>query len=149
MLGSEMQITDIIFCFFSSFTYPQIVLIWGNFVAFYMINLIVSAVPTLKMYTIMFRLCCQPSYWITMALIVAVGMGPVLAFRYLRNVYRPNAISILQQIEQNNENTQSTRTLESQLKSAGSYLTHLLTDQRSNRDASYQPLLSDSVESTR
>ncbi|KAG8063923.1 hypothetical protein GUJ93_ZPchr0004g40384 [Zizania palustris] len=133
----------------NSFTYPQIVLIWGNFVAFYMINLIVSAVPTLKMYTIMFRLCCQPSYWITMALIVAVGMGPVLAFRYLRNVYRPNAISILQQIEQNNENTQSTRTLESQLKSAGSYLTHLLTDQRSNRDASYQPLLSDSVESTR
>lgn len=31
-----------------------------------MINLIVSAVPTLQMYTIMFRLCSQPSYWITM-----------------------------------------------------------------------------------
>ncbi|KAF0893887.1 hypothetical protein E2562_031422, partial [Oryza meyeriana var. granulata] len=51
----------------NSFTYPQVILIWGNFVAFYMINLIVSAVPTLQMYTIMFRLCSQPSYWITMA----------------------------------------------------------------------------------
>jgi phospholipid-translocating ATPase len=50
----------------NSFTYPQIILIWGNFIAFYMINLIVSAVPTLQMYTIMFRLCSQPSYWITM-----------------------------------------------------------------------------------
>lgn len=35
--------------------------------AFYVINLILSAVPTLQMYTIMFRLCGQPSYWITMA----------------------------------------------------------------------------------
>ncbi len=61
-----LWITEIIFCFFSSFTYPQIILIWGNFIAFYMINLIVSAVPTLQMYTIMFRLCSQPSYWITM-----------------------------------------------------------------------------------
>jgi len=51
----------------NSFTYPQIILIWGNFVAFYMINLILSAIPSLRMYTIMFRLCGQPSYWITMA----------------------------------------------------------------------------------
>jgi hypothetical protein len=60
-------VTDIILCVFSSFTYPQIILIWGNFVAFYMINLILSAIPSLQIYTIMFRLCGQPSYWITMA----------------------------------------------------------------------------------
>uniref|UniRef100_A0A0A9DRR1 P-type ATPase C-terminal domain-containing protein n=1 Tax=Arundo donax TaxID=35708 RepID=A0A0A9DRR1_ARUDO len=86
----------------NSFTYPQVILIWGNFVAFYMINLILSAVPALQMYTIMFRLCSQPSYWITMALIVAVGMGPVQAFRYFKNLYGPSAINLLQQIEQTN-----------------------------------------------
>ena len=62
-----VEVTDIILRVFSSFTYPQIILIWGNFVAFYMINLILSAIPSLHMYTIMFRLCGQPSYWITMA----------------------------------------------------------------------------------
>uniref|UniRef100_A0A453BTP9 Phospholipid-transporting ATPase n=1 Tax=Aegilops tauschii subsp. strangulata TaxID=200361 RepID=A0A453BTP9_AEGTS len=51
----------------NSFTCPQITLIWGNFVAFYMINLILSAVPTLQMHTVMWHLCNQPSYWITMA----------------------------------------------------------------------------------
>lgn len=54
-------------CAFSSFTCPQILLIWGNFVAFYMINLILSTVPSLQLYTITFRLCSQPSYWISMA----------------------------------------------------------------------------------
>ncbi|EEC84193.1 hypothetical protein OsI_30582 [Oryza sativa Indica Group] len=131
----------------NSFTYPQIILIWGNFIAFYMINLIVSAVPTLQMYTIMFRLCSQPSYWITMGLIVAVGMGPVLALRYFRNMFRPNAINILQQIEQSNGHTHTTRNMESRIISAGSYLTHLLADSRRNRGATYQPLLSDSVAS--
>lgn len=63
---SGLFITDMIFCFFSSFTYLQTILIWGNLLAFYMINLILSAVPKLQMYTIMFRLCSQPSYWITM-----------------------------------------------------------------------------------
>uniref|UniRef100_A0A0D3FUJ5 P-type phospholipid transporter n=1 Tax=Oryza barthii TaxID=65489 RepID=A0A0D3FUJ5_9ORYZ len=131
----------------NSFTYPQIILIWGNFIAFYMINLIVSAVPTLQMYTIMFRLCSQPSYWMTMGLIVAVGMGPVLALRYFRNMFRPNAINILQQIEQSNGHTHTTRNMESRIISAGSYLTHLLADSRRNRGATYQPLLSDSVAS--
>jgi len=59
--------TDIVFWVFSSFSYPQILLIWGNFVAFYMINLILRAIPSLQLYTIMFRLCSQPSYWISMA----------------------------------------------------------------------------------
>ncbi|XP_062225401.1 phospholipid-transporting ATPase 2-like [Phragmites australis] len=133
----------------NSFTYPQIILIWGNFVAFYMINLILSAVPTLQMYTIMFRLCSQPSYWITMALIVAVGMGPVLAFRYLRNLYRPSAINLLQQIEQTNGCVQTSRDLEPALESARSNLTNLLTGLCRNRGLNYQPLLSDSAEAAR
>lgn len=38
--------------------------IWGNLAAFYVINWIFSALPSSGMYTIMFRLCRQPSYWI-------------------------------------------------------------------------------------
>ncbi|EOX99485.1 Aminophospholipid ATPase isoform 4, partial [Theobroma cacao] len=59
----------------NSFTILQHLAIWGNLVAFYVINWIFSAVPSSGMYTIMFRLCRQPSYWITMFLIVAAGMG--------------------------------------------------------------------------
>lgn len=130
----------------NSFTCPQITLIWGNFVAFYMINLILSAVPTLQMHTVMWHLCNQPSYWITMALIVAVGMGPVLALRYLRNVYRPSAIDVLQQIEQADGHAQASGNLES---STGTYLDYLLTDLRRNKSSIHQPLLSDSVVSSR
>ncbi|XP_048557382.1 phospholipid-transporting ATPase 2-like isoform X1 [Triticum urartu] len=128
----------------NSFTCPQITLIWGNFVAFYMINLILSAVPTLQMHTVMWHLCNQPSYWITMALIVAAGMGPVLALRYLRNVYRPSAIDVLQQIEQTDGHAQAPGNLES---STGTYLDYLLTDLRRNKSSIHQPLLSDSASS--
>jgi hypothetical protein len=70
--------TDTIFCFVSSFTYPQIILVWGNFVAFYVINLILSVVPSLQMHNVMLRLCNQPSYWITMA--VSLMLFPILIF---------------------------------------------------------------------
>nr|CAB3484223.1 unnamed protein product [Digitaria exilis] len=133
----------------NSFTSPQIILIWGNFVAFYMINLILSAVPSLQLYTIMFRLCGQPSYWITMALTVAVAMVPVMAFRYFRNLYWPSPINILQQIEQSNGSIQPSRNVGSALKPARTNLTNLLTGSRGSRGSSYQPLLSDSAESTR
>ncbi|KAK8448632.1 hypothetical protein SEVIR_7G067100v4 [Setaria viridis] len=133
----------------NSFTYPQIALIWGNFVAFYMINLILSAIPSLEMYTIMFRLCGQPSYWITMALTVSVAMGPVMAFRYFRNLYWPSAINILQQIEQSNGSTQPSRNVESAVKSARTNLTNVLAGLHRNRGCNYQPLLSDSTETTR
>ncbi|GMH07261.1 hypothetical protein Nepgr_009101 [Nepenthes gracilis] len=52
----------------NSFTILQLLAIWGNLLSFYIINLIVSTIPSAGMYTIMFRLCRQPSYWITMFL---------------------------------------------------------------------------------
>lgn len=58
--------SDLYSFFFSTFTILQHLAIWGNLLAFYIINLIVSAIPSSGMYTIMFRLCRQPSYWITM-----------------------------------------------------------------------------------
>uniref|UniRef100_A0A803MME5 P-type ATPase C-terminal domain-containing protein n=1 Tax=Chenopodium quinoa TaxID=63459 RepID=A0A803MME5_CHEQI len=83
----------------NSFTILQHLAIWGNLVAFYIINLIVSTIPSSGMHTIMFRLCKQPSYWITMFLIVVAGMGPILALKYFRFTYRPSKINILQQAE--------------------------------------------------
>ncbi|GKB75472.1 phospholipid-transporting ATPase 2 isoform X1, partial [Tanacetum coccineum] len=65
----------------NSFTILQHLAIWGNLVVFYIINWIVSALPRSGMYTIMYRLCRQPAYWNTMFLIVAAGMGPMLALK--------------------------------------------------------------------
>lgn len=56
----------IILSWCSSFTVLQHLSIWGNLVGFYVINFLFSAIPSSGMYTIMFRLCSQPSYWITM-----------------------------------------------------------------------------------
>ncbi|XP_073013888.1 phospholipid-transporting ATPase 2 isoform X2 [Typha latifolia] len=133
----------------NSFTLLQFLAIWGNFVAFYVINFIVSNIPSAGMYTIMFRLCGQPSYWITMVLIVAVGMGPVLALKYFRYTYRPSAINILQQAERIRGPIYSLGNLESQLKSVEKDIASLSLNQPKNRNSVYEPLLSDSPTATR
>ncbi|XP_042049381.1 phospholipid-transporting ATPase 2-like isoform X2 [Salvia splendens] len=121
----------------NSFTIFQHLAIWGNLVGFYAINWIVSSIPTSGMYTIMFRLCEQPSYWITMILIVATGMCPVLALKYLRYTYRPSRINILQQAECFHSSgiiePKSRSSLEKDLPS----------------DSVYEPLLSESPSATR
>ncbi|KAG8089771.1 hypothetical protein GUJ93_ZPchr0011g27638 [Zizania palustris] len=83
----------------NSFTFVQFLAIWGNFVAFYVINFLISIIPSAGMYTIMFRLCRQPTYWVTLLLISGVGMGPILALKYFRYTYKPSAINILQKAE--------------------------------------------------
>ncbi|KAG1370230.1 putative Phospholipid-transporting ATPase 2 [Cocos nucifera] len=133
----------------NSFTILQHLAIWGNFVAFYVINCIVSTIPSAGMYTIMFRLGKQPSYWITMVLIVAVGMGPVLAIKYFRYTYRSSAINILQQAERSRGIIFSMGTLESQLKSVEKDVASLSITQPKNRNPVYEPLLSDSPTATR
>uniref|UniRef100_A0A0A9EAC4 P-type ATPase C-terminal domain-containing protein n=1 Tax=Arundo donax TaxID=35708 RepID=A0A0A9EAC4_ARUDO len=101
----------------NSFTFAQLVAIWRNCIAFYVINFFISSIPSAGMYTIMFRLCRQPSYWITLLLISGVGMGPVLALKYFRYTYRPSAINILQKAERSRGPTYTLVNLESQLKS--------------------------------
>jgi phospholipid-translocating ATPase len=58
----------VLICLFtcSSFTSVQLLAIWGNLIAFYVLNFFISSIPTSGMYTIMFGLCRQPSYWITL-----------------------------------------------------------------------------------
>lgn len=133
----------------NSFTVLQHLAIWGNMLAFYIINWIFSALPSLGMYTIMFRLCRQPSYWITMFLIVAAGMGPVLALKYFRYTYRPSKINILQQAERLGGPILSLGSIEPQSRSIEKEVSPLSITQSKNRNPVYEPLLSDSPNSTR
>ncbi|KAK3012585.1 hypothetical protein RJ639_009238, partial [Escallonia herrerae] len=133
----------------NSFTILQHLAIWGNLIAFYVINWIVSALPSSGMYTIMFRLCRQPSYWITMILIVAAGMGPVLALKYFRYTYRSSKINILQQAERMGGPILSLGNIEPQPRSLEKDVSTLSISQPKSRNAVFEPLLSDSPNATR
>lgn len=135
----------------NSFTVLQHLAIWGNFAAFYAINSVVSTIPGLGMHTIMFRLFRQQSYWITMILIFAVGMGPVLAIKYFRYTYRPSIINILQQQEKSGGPVyaMAIENLESQLKPMDSDISPLSVTQLKNRNPVHEPLLCDSPTATR
>ncbi|KAI8005927.1 Phospholipid-transporting ATPase 2 [Camellia lanceoleosa] len=131
------------------FTILQHLAIWGNLVGFYIINWIVSGAPSSGMYTIMFRLCRQPFYWKTMLLIVAAGMGPVLALKYFRYTYRSSKINILQQAERLGGPILSLGNIEPQLRLLEKdvtplTITPLSITQPKNRNPVYEPLLSDS-----
>ncbi|XAR68000.1 Phospholipid-translocating ATPase [Bertholletia excelsa] len=125
----------------NSFTVFQHLAIWGNLAGFYVINWILSAHPSSGMHTIMFRLCRQPSYWCTMFLIVAAGMGPVLAIRYFRFNYRPSKINILQQAEHLGEPISSLGNIEPQLRLLEKDVIPLSSSPTKDRNSVYQPLL--------
>ncbi|XP_027150341.1 phospholipid-transporting ATPase 2-like [Coffea eugenioides] len=133
----------------NSFTILQHLAIWGNLVAFYVINWIVSALPSSGMYTIMFRLCRQPSYWITMFLIVVAGMGPVLALKYFRYTYRPSKINILRQAERLGGPILSLGNIEPQSRAFEKEVSPLSISQPKSRSPVYEPLLSDSPNAIR
>ncbi|KAL9230570.1 hypothetical protein vseg_005907 [Gypsophila vaccaria] len=133
----------------NSFTILQHLAIWGNLIAFYVINLIVSAIPSSGMYTIMFRLCKQPSYWITMFLIVVAGIGPILALKYFRFTYRPSKINLLQQAERLGGPILSLANIEPQSRAIEKEVSPLSISHSKNRNPVYEPLLSDSPNSTR
>lgn len=133
----------------NSFTVLQHLAIWGNLLGFYIINLIVSAIPSSGMYTIMFRLCKQPSYWITMFLIVVAGMGPIVALKYFRFTYRPSKINLLQQAERLGGPILSLGNIEPQTRSIEKEVAPLSISHAKSRSPVFEPLLSDSPNSTR
>ncbi|KAK6919617.1 P-type ATPase, C-terminal, partial [Dillenia turbinata] len=133
----------------NSFTILQHLAIWGNLAAFYIINWILSALPASGMYTIMFRLCRQPTYWLTMLLITVAGMGPVLALKYFRYTYTPSKINILQQAERLGGPILSLGNIEPQSRSFEKEVSPLSITLPKNRNPVYEPLLSDSPNSTR
>ncbi|XP_065873586.1 phospholipid-transporting ATPase 2 isoform X2 [Euphorbia lathyris] len=133
----------------NSFTIFQHLAIWGNLIGFYIINWIVSTIPASGMYTIMFRLCGQPSYWITMFLIVGAGMGPILALKYFRYTYRPSKINILQQAERVGGPILTLGNIEPQPRPVDIDVLPLSITQPKNRNSVYEPLLSDSPNTRR
>ncbi|EOA14661.1 hypothetical protein CARUB_v10027927mg [Capsella rubella] len=133
----------------NSFTVLQHLSIWGNLVGFYAINCLFSAIPSSGMYTIMFRLCSQPSYWITMFLIVGAGMGPIFALKYYRYTYRPSKINILQQAERTGGPILTLGNIEPQPRTIEKEVPPLSIIQPKNRSPVYEPLLSDSPNATR
>lgn len=134
----------------NSFTSVQLLAIWGNLIAFYVLNFFISSIPTSGMYTIMFGLCRQPSYWITLVLISGVGMGPVLALKYFRYTYRPSVINILQKAERSRGPMYTLLNLESQLRSdKDSMMVAGSTAPAKNKSSVYEPLLSDSPMASR
>ncbi|XP_061368191.1 phospholipid-transporting ATPase 2 isoform X2 [Gastrolobium bilobum] len=133
----------------NSFTILQHLAIWGNLAVFYGINWIFSALPSSGMYTIMFRLCRQPSYWIAVFLMVAAGMGPILAIKYFRYTYRPSKINTLQQAERLGGPILFLGTIEPQPRSVEKDVSTLSITQSKNRNPVHEPLLSDSPNSTR
>uniref|UniRef100_A0A7N2MBG3 Phospholipid-transporting ATPase n=2 Tax=Quercus lobata TaxID=97700 RepID=A0A7N2MBG3_QUELO len=134
----------------NSLTILQCIAIWGNLASFYFINWIFSALPSSGMYTIMFRLCRQPSYWTTVFLIVAAGMGPILALKYFRYTYRPSKINILQQAERLGGPILSLGSIEPQPRPIlEKEVSPLSITQPKNRNPVYEPLLSDSPNTRR
>ncbi|KAJ4756002.1 Phospholipid-transporting ATPase [Rhynchospora pubera] len=97
-----------------NFTIIQFIAIWGNFLAFYIINILMSSLPFFDMYMIMHRLCREPSYWMTLLLMVGVGIGPLLAIKYFRHIYRPSSLSVLQQMERHHCETFTVTDIEPQ-----------------------------------
>uniref|UniRef100_A0A0D9XRT0 Phospholipid-transporting ATPase n=1 Tax=Leersia perrieri TaxID=77586 RepID=A0A0D9XRT0_9ORYZ len=134
----------------NSLTFVQFLAIWGNFMAFYIINFFISSIPSAGMYTIMFRLCRQLTYWVTLLLISGVGMGPVLALKYFRYTYKPSAINILQKAERSFGPMYTLVNLESQLRSdmENTNISFSTTPVK-NKASVYEPLLSDSPISSR
>uniref|UniRef100_A0A0D3AU20 Phospholipid-transporting ATPase n=1 Tax=Brassica oleracea var. oleracea TaxID=109376 RepID=A0A0D3AU20_BRAOL len=133
----------------NSFTVLQHLSIWGNLVGFYVINFLFSAIPSSGMYTIMFRLCSQPSYWITMFLIIGAGMGPIFALKYYRYTYRPSKINILQQAERTGGPIVTIGNIETQPRTMEKEVSPLPITQPKNRSPVYEPLLSESPNATR
>ncbi|KAJ0593727.1 putative P-type phospholipid transporter [Helianthus annuus] len=136
----------------NSFTILQHIAIWGNLVVFYIINWIVSALPRSGMYTIMYRLCRQPAYWNTMFLIVAAGMGPVLALKYFRYTYRSSKINILQQAERLGGPILSLGNIEPQprtLDDTDDRSPLSISQSKNGRSSVFEPLLSDSPSAVR
>lgn len=82
-------------------------------------------------------------------LIVAAGMGPILAIKYFRYTYTPSKINILQQAERMGGPILTLGTIEPQSRSIEKEVSPLSITQPKNRNPVYEPLLSDSPNATR
>lgn len=86
---------------------------------------------------------------IPLQLIVAAGMGPILALKYFRYTYRPSKINTLQQAERLGGPILSLGSIEPQARSLEKDVSPLSITQPKNRNPVFEPLLSDSPNTRR
>lgn len=86
---------------------------------------------------------------IVLQLIVAAGMGPILALKYFRFTYRPSKINTLQQAERMGGPILSIGSIEPQSRSLEKDVSTLSITLPKNRNPVYEPLLSDSPNTRR
>lgn len=77
-----------------SFTMYHFAAIICTLFTFYASNLLVSLLRGGGMYMIMFRLILDPNYWLAMLLIVFMGFGASLGFKYLWILYQPSTLDV-------------------------------------------------------
>ena len=86
---------------------------------------------------------------IPLQVIVAAGMGPILALKFFRYTYRPSKINTLQQAERFGGPILSIGNIEPQTRSVEKEISPMSITQPKNRNPVYEPLLSDSPNATR
>lgn len=92
---------------------------------------------------------CFNQTLVLLQLIVGAGMGPILALKYFRYTYRPSKINTLQQAERMGGPILSLGNIEPQQRSIEKEVSSLCIAQPKGRNPVYEPLLSDSPNSTR
>lgn len=98
--------------------------------------------------------CCTAAFILMkivflLQLIVAAGMGPIVALKYFRYTYRPSKINTLQQAERLGGPILTLGNIEPQPRSIEKDISPLSISQPKNRNPVYEPLLSDSPNSVR
>ena len=76
------MVQNVTFVFCSSFSVYQHLAVWGNIVIFYILNLILSLSKHAGMYTIMFRVCADPAYWLSLLVCASFLASQFLSFHW-------------------------------------------------------------------
>jgi magnesium-transporting ATPase (P-type) len=80
----------------STITKWNVLVLIGTQLAVYIFNILFSTVPQLSMYALMFHLLVESVYWLTVFLVLAIALIPVLAMKYIMFNYFPTDMQIRQ-----------------------------------------------------
>ncbi|KAK4797757.1 hypothetical protein SAY86_030083 [Trapa natans] len=73
--------------------------IWGSIIIAYACMVIVDSIPILPNYWTIYHLAGSPEYWITILLIIVIGILPRLLFKVVHQLFWPSDIQIAREAE--------------------------------------------------
>ncbi|KJE94424.1 P-type ATPase [Capsaspora owczarzaki ATCC 30864] len=85
-----------------TFTWLNHLAIWGQLAAVFVLFALASLVPTLSMYSLMFKLFSDPVYWLTVLLITVACLFPLVIFRAYALGFNPNPVEMVQLMQRSN-----------------------------------------------